>query len=184
MAENSASLVRRLVSAGFASVVAGPFRPRVADSFAVNRQQITGGYQRFRRQYQLQAPAPPTAGSSSWKFPGASDQADVIAGTTLLEDPFQTLVASEVPNSRHGAYLQCASVEVGTGRGCAVQRNVGDHQIVRPGGGLGMAVLRQRYCPGKKQMGQITLGTNWEFTGLDNQDMMFTGWTVGFVVNR
>jgi hypothetical protein len=22
------------------------------------------------------------------------------------------------------------------------------------------------------------------FTGLDNQDMMFTGWTVGFVVNR
>ncbi|OUT66162.1 MAG: hypothetical protein CBB70_10650 [Planctomycetaceae bacterium TMED10] len=135
--------------------------------FAVNRQQITGGYP-IQEAIPVQAPAPPTAGSTLG-FPLSQANPTVISGPTTV---------ASVPESRT---VQTYNVNQWKWAPAGDVRFNANWEITKSfalEAGWEWLYFANGIARGKSD------GPGNPYSGLDNQDMMFTGWTVGFVVNR
>ncbi|MDE0940122.1 MAG: hypothetical protein OSA43_09195 [Pirellulales bacterium] len=143
--------------------------------FAVNRQKITGGYP-IQEAIPNQAPVPPTAGSTLG-YPLTNGNVGLAVPLPTQPNAAPVTVAS-VPDSR---MVHTYNVHQWKWAPAGDVRFNATWEITKSfalEAGWEWLYFANGIARGKSD------GAGNPFTGLDNQDMMFTGWTVGFVVNR
>jgi len=143
--------------------------------FAVNRQEITGGYS-------VQEPTPRTSQSESFGSTLGHPITGVINGIAALDDPFQTLVP-EVPKSRQVQTYHEKQWKWAPAGDVRVNATWEITKSFALEAGWEWLYFANGIARGKTD-GPNNFANQLGVFGLDNQDMMFTGWTVGFVVNR
>ncbi|MEE2781687.1 MAG: hypothetical protein VX431_05765 [Planctomycetota bacterium] len=135
--------------------------------FAVNRQELSGGYP-IQEATPVQNPVPPTAGSSIGYPLDLANPSTVSGPTTVPEVPDSRTVHTY--NVHQWKWAPAGDVRVN------VSWDITKSFALEAG--WEWLYFANGIARGKSD------GPGNPFTGLDNQDMMFTGWTVGFVLNR
>ena len=143
--------------------------------FAVNRQKITGGYP-IQEAIPIESPLPPTAGSTLG-YPLTNGNVGLVAPLPTQPNAFPVTVA-EVPDSRMVHTYNVHQWKWAPAGDVRVNATWEITKSFALEAGWEWLYFANGIARGKSD------GAGNPFTGLDNQDMMFTGWTVGFVVNR